>query len=270
MSVGCVIAVGSGKGGVGKSSVAVGLAKALRDRGQKTGILDADTYGPDIPLMLGVTRTTPARHITVWRARDVPGMPGGGGPDIKPLDADGLKVMSLQFLMAEGQAFAAAGPLATLMIGRLSTDIDWGDLDFLVIDLPPGTGDVSQGIVQSLTVAAAIVVVTPQDVAHLDTRKMLDFFRLRRVRVLGGVENMTTVECPHCQHDFPLFRSAEGRPTIWDEGVARLASLPFDPAGFGVSDGANGSAGATGAAGAAGTGLGELADLLLLEFPGRP
>jgi ATP-binding protein involved in chromosome partitioning len=172
MSTGRVIAVGSGKGGVGKSSVAVGLARALRDRGQKTGILDADIYGPDIPLMLGVTRTAPTRHITVWKPA------GRGGPDIKPLQADGLSVMSLQFLLGEGQAFAAAGPLASLMIGRLSTDVNWGDLDFLVVDLPPGTGDVSQGIVQSLSVAAAIVVVTPQDVAHLDTRKMLDFFRL--------------------------------------------------------------------------------------------
>jgi ATP-binding protein involved in chromosome partitioning len=262
MSVARVIAVGSGKGGVGKSSVAVGLARALRDRGQRTGILDADIYGPDVPLMLGVTRTVPTRHITVWRARGAPGLPGADKPDIKPLDADGMRVMSLQFLMGEGQAFAAAGPLATLMIGRLCTDIDWGDLDFLIVDLPPGTGDVSQGIVQSLTVAAAIVVVTPQDVAHLDTRKMLDFFRLRKVRVLGGVENMTTIECPHCQHDFPLFTSADGRPTIWDEGVARLASLPFDPAGFGVTSGANGANGTAGA-----QGLGELADRLLLEFP---
>jgi ATP-binding protein involved in chromosome partitioning len=140
------------------------------------------------------------------------------------------------------------------MIGRLSTDVAWGDLDFLVVDLPPGTGDVSQGIVQSLSVAAAIVVVTPQDVAHLDTRKMLDFFRLRRVRVLGGIENMTTVECPHCQHDFPLFHGSDGRPTIWDEGVARLASLPFSPDGTGPGSGA---------------GLGALADRLLLEFPAR-
>jgi ATP-binding protein involved in chromosome partitioning len=252
MSTGRVIAVGSGKGGVGKSSVAVGLARALRDRGQKTGILDADIYGPDIPLMLGVTRTTPTRHITVWKPA------GRGGPDIRPLQADGLSVMSLQFLLGEGQAFAAAGPLASLMIARLSTDVNWGDLDFLVVDLPPGTGDVSQGIVSSLSVAAAIVVVTPQDVAHLDTRKMLDFFRLRKVRVLGGVENMTTVECPHCQHDFPLFHGSDGRPTIWDEGVARLASLPFDPGGFEV----NGR-------GAAAASLGALADRLLLEFPAR-
>lgn len=251
-----VIAIGSGKGGVGKSSVTVGLARALAGRGEKVGILDADLYGPDIPLMLGVTRTRPAAHITVWRA------PGARHRDITPLEVDGLSVMSLQFLMSERQAFGAAGPLASLMIGRLCTDIDWGEIGFLLVDLPPGTGDISQAVVASLSVSAAIVVVTPQDVAHLDTRKMLEFFTQRQVPVLGGVENMTTVACPHCAHEFPLFRAAQPDRTIWDDGVSRLVSLPFDPE--------IGSRGADGASGAADAAFGPLADVIRTEFPPGP
>lgn len=226
MSVGRVIAIGSGKGGVGKSSVVVGLGRALSARGHKVGILDADLYGPDIPLMLGVTRTTPAEHITVWRAP-------GFGTATAPLDLGGLRVMSLQFLMSERQAFATAGPLASMMVGRLCTGIDWGDLDYLVVDLPPGTGDITQSVVATLSISAAIVVVTPQDVAHLDTKKLLDFFAQKNVPVLGGIENMGNVACPHCQHEFPLFTAAAAQRTIWDDGIARLVSLPFDRARFG-------------------------------------
>ena len=222
-----MIAVGSGKGGVGKSSVVVGLSRALSARGQKVGILDADLYGPDIPLMLGVTRTVPAKHITVWRA------PGSGGANITPLEVDGLRVMSLQFLMSERQAFAPAGPLASLMVGRMCGDIDWGNLDYLIVDLPPGTGDISQAVAATLSINAAIVVVTPQDVAHLDTKKFLDFLSQRDVRVLGGVENMAAVQCPHCNHEFGLFAPAAARRTIWDDGVRKLVSIPFHPAGSG-------------------------------------
>jgi ATP-binding protein involved in chromosome partitioning len=225
--IGQVVAVGSGKGGVGKSSVVVALGRALRARGLRVGILDADLYGPDIPLMLGVTRTVPAGHVTVWQA------PGLGAPRSEPVELEGMRVMSLQFLIAEGQAFAAAGPMASLMIGRLCTGIAWGDLDYLLVDLPPGTGDATQAVVQSLSIGAAVVVVTPQDVAHLDTRKLLDYFAQREVRVLGGVENMCTVTCPCCDHEFPLFPPAPQGRTIWDDGVARLVRLPFDRARFG-------------------------------------
>jgi len=234
VSIGQVVAVGSGKGGVGKSSVVVALGRALRACGLRVGILDADLYGPDIPLMLGVTRTVPAGHVTVWEAR------GPGRPRAEPVELDGMRVMSLQFLVAEGQAFAAAGPMAHLMIGRMCTGIDWGELDYLLVDLPPGTGDVSQAVVQSLSIGAAIVVVTPQDVAHLDTRKLLDFLAQRQVRVLGGVENMCTVTCPCCDHEFPLFPAAPEHRTIWDVGVERLVRLPFDPARFGARPGGGG------------------------------
>jgi ATP-binding protein involved in chromosome partitioning len=227
VSVGQVVAVASGKGGVGKSSLTIALGRALVARGQRVGILDADLYGPDIPLMLGVTRTTPAGHVTVWQA------PGLGGPRPTPVELAGMQVMSLQFLVAEGQSFAAAGPMASLMIGRMCTGIDWGDLDYLLVDLPPGTGDVSQAVVQSLSIGAAVVVVTPQDVAHLDTRKLLDFLAQRQVRVLGGVENMCTVTCPCCANEFDLFTPAPEQRTVWDDGVERLARLPFDQARFG-------------------------------------
>jgi ATP-binding protein involved in chromosome partitioning len=231
VSIGQVVAVGSGKGGVGKSSVVVGLSRELSARGEKVGILDADLYGPDIPLMLGVTRTVPTKGIMVWRA------PGYGGANITPLEVDGLRVVSLQLLMSERQAFAPAGPLASMMVGRMCGDIDWGNLDFLIVDLPPGTGDISQTVAASLTINAAIVVVTPQDVAHLDTKKFLDFLKQRHVRVLGGVENMAAVECPHCSHEFPLFTPAAPQRTVWDDGVQKLVSIPFTTGGAGSADG---------------------------------
>jgi ATP-binding protein involved in chromosome partitioning len=251
--IGQVVAVGSGKGGVGKSSVVVGLGRALVALGQRVGILDADLYGPDIPLMLGVTRTVPAGHVTVWEA------PGLGGPRSRPVELAGIRVMSLQFLMGERQAFAAAGPMANLMIARMCTGIDWGDLDYLLVDLPPGTGDVSQAVVASLSIGASVVVVTPQDVAHLDSRKLLDFFAQREVRVLGGVENMCTVTCPCCDHEFPLFTPAAEQRTIWDDGVARLARLPFDQARFGTG-GQRADAAPDGA-------LVDLAERLLADLP---
>lgn len=253
MSIGHVIAIGSGKGGVGKSSVVLGLGRALSARGRKVGILDADLYGPDIPLMLGVTRTTPAKHITVWRAP-------GFRTATAPLDLDGLRVMSLQFLISEQQAFAPAGPLASMMVGRLCTDINWGDLDYLIVDLPPGTGDIAQSVVQTLSISAAIVVVTPQDVAHLDTKKLLDFFAQRNVPVLGGIENMSSVACPHCQHEFPLFTAAAAQRTIWDDGIAQLVSLPFDRARFGSGSTDGATAPLEGE-------FGVLADRLFAELP---
>jgi ATP-binding protein involved in chromosome partitioning len=252
VTIGQVVAVASGKGGVGKSSVTVALGRALVARGLRVGILDADLYGPDIPMMLGVTRTVPAGHVTVWRA------PGLGSPRSAPVELAGMQVMSLQFLIAEGQSFAAAGPMASLMIGRMCTGIDWGDLDYLLVDLPPGTGDVSQAVVQSLSVGAAVVVVTPQDVAHLDTRKLLDFFARWQVRVLGGVENMCTVTCPCCASEFPLFTPAPEQRTVWDDGVERLARLPFDQARFGPQRVGTG---------APDTGVDEVAARLLADLP---
>jgi ATP-binding protein involved in chromosome partitioning len=254
MTIGRIVAVGSGKGGVGKSSVVVGLGRSLSGRGARVGILDADLYGPDIPLMFGVTRTAPAAHLTLWEA------PGSRAAKLAPLQVDGLSVMSLQLLISERQAFATAGSLASMLVSRLCTGIDWGDLDFLLVDLPPGTGDITQTVVQELALSAAIVVVTPQEVAHLDTKKLLQFFALRHVRVLGGVENMSGVSCPHCQHEFSLFRAAPESRTIWDDGIVRLATLPFDEAAFDFKGAGHGTAAAT-------KGFNALASRLLADLP---
>jgi ATP-binding protein involved in chromosome partitioning len=149
--------------------------------------------------------------------------------------------MSIQLLMSENQAFASAGMLATMLIGRLCTGIDWGDIDYLIVDLPPGTGEITQAVVEALRVSAALVVVTPQAAAHLDTRKLLAFFGQRDVRVVGGVENMTGTLCPECGHEFQLFVPEAEHRTIWDDGVSRLVSMPFDAAA--ASDGWPGKAG---------------------------
>jgi ATP-binding protein involved in chromosome partitioning len=133
----------------------------------------------------------------------------------------------MQFLIAERQTVAVPGPMISLLVSRLWTTVDWGDLDYLIIDLPPGTGDIQQAVFHSIPIDAAIVVVTPQDVAHLDAKKLLEFLALNHVRVLGAVENMSGIECPHCHHEFPLFTPADHSRAVWADGLARLAVLPF-------------------------------------------
>lgn len=220
-----VVAVGSGKGGVGKSSLVLKLALALRDRGCTVGVLDADLTAPDIPLMLGVTRKVPVTSIDVWRAPS-------HQRRIAPLELGGLRVMSLQFMMSEQQALAIDSHLQRMLVSQLWTAVSWGELDYLLVDLPPGTGQIQQAVVDVLPVAGALVVVTPQDVAHLDARKLLTFFEQRGVSVLGGVENMSKVSCPHCDDSFQLFPPVRPERAIWGNGVRRLGSLPFDAAAF--------------------------------------
>jgi len=223
--IGHVVAVGSGKGGVGKSSLVVKLAQSLRDNGFAVGILDADLTAPDIPLMLGVTRHEPARSINVWRAP-------GRQKAIAPVDLQGIRVMSLQFMMSERQAMAIDGHLQRMLLSQLWTGVTWGELDYLLIDLPPGTGTVQQAVLDVMPVAAALVVVTPQDVAHLDARKLVTFLGERDVPILGGVENMSEVSCPNCADTFRLFPPVSPERTIWADGVGQLASLPFDVSAF--------------------------------------
>ena len=225
MSVSRIIAVGSGKGGVGKSSVALGLAQALVRRGRDVGLLDADLYGPDIPLLLGITVTRPAKYVMLGFA------PEHDTRKMTPLEHEGLKLMSLQFLVSERQAFALPGPMEYFLLGRLWSGVEWGDLDYLIVDLPPGTGDISQGVLEVLPIDGAIVVVTPHRVSHLDTRKLLEILRRDEVRVLGGVENMVALRCPHCEGEVQLFPSASEGATIWSDGVIRLVGLPFDQTG---------------------------------------
>lgn len=228
--IGHVVVVGSGKGGVGKSSLVVKLAQTLRDNGSVVGILDADLTGPDIPLMLGVTRHEPASSINVWRAP-------GRQKTIAPLDLQGLRVMSPQFMMSERQALTIDGHLQRMFLSQLWSGVSWGELDYLLVDLPPGTGTVQQAVIDVMPVAAAMVVVTPQYVAHLDARKLVTFLGEKDVRILGGIENMSEVACPNCDDTFQLFPPVAPERTIWADGVRQLASLPFDVSAFNTTSG---------------------------------
>ena len=215
-----VIAVASGKGGVGKSTVAVNLGVALADEGQRVGLVDADVYGPNVPLMLGLTRRKPSQSISLARA---------SGAQRTPVERFGMKVMSAQFLIAEDQAVAFDAALVSLLVQGLMVDTNWGELDVMLIDLPPGTADLQQGLSSSFALTGAVIVVTPQDVAHLDGRKALAMFRQSGVPVIGGIENMAGLSCPHCSEQIDVFpRVAEDR-SIWASGVDLLIRIPMEP-----------------------------------------
>jgi ATP-binding protein involved in chromosome partitioning len=215
-----VVAVGSGKGGVGKSTVTLHLAYALSRRGWNVGLLDADLYGPDIPAMLNLKREREAKRWDFWR---------GGDMRFEPVERDGLQVMSVGFLLAERQALTFAAPLLGAALRQLVEQVEWRDLDVLLIDLPPGTADLQQQLVGVVALAGAIVVVGPQDVAHLDARKFVDFLRGAGVPILGGVENMAGLSCPHCGEHIDVFVPAEPERAIWSDAVPQLGQIPLDP-----------------------------------------
>jgi len=207
-----VIAVGSGKGGVGKSTTAVNLALALHADGAKVGLLDADVYGPSIPAMLGLS-----------------GRPDS--PDnksIEPMRAFGVEAMSIGLLVDQDTPMIWRGPMATSALMQLFTDTLWGDLDYLLIDLPPGTGDIQLTLAQKIPVAGAVVVTTPQDIATLDARKALKMFEKVEVAVLGIVENMAVHTCSNCGHVEHLFGEGGGQRMAGQYGVPLLGSLPLD------------------------------------------
>jgi ATP-binding protein involved in chromosome partitioning len=216
-----VVAVASGKGGVGKSTVSLNLALALRERGLRVGLLDADFYGPDIPLMVNLKRDQRLDRWAVWRAE---------GMRLDPVERFGLKLMSVGFLLAEGQALEWPAQMVEFIARQLVVDVEWGDLDVLVIDLPPGTADVQQQLVRLLPLAGAIVVVSPQDVAHLDAKRVVELLRRERVPILGAIENMTGLVCPHCGSEIEVFPRVREDRSIWSLGVGRLGSVPLDPA----------------------------------------
>lgn len=205
-----IIAVGSGKGGVGKSTTAVNLAIALQREGARVGLLDADIYGPSIPSMLGVK-----------------GQPNTDGEHIIPKEAHGLKVMSIGFLVPEDSAMIWRGPMVTSALQQLLGDTLWGDLDYLIIDLPPGTGDIQLTLAQRIPVAGAVIVTTPQDIALLDARRAVNMFRKVGVPVLGVVENMSTHVCTACGHEEAIFGHGGGAQMAEDFEIPLLGQLPL-------------------------------------------
>jgi ATP-binding protein involved in chromosome partitioning len=207
-----LIAVGSGKGGVGKTTVAVNLAIASANLGNKTGLLDADVYGPNVPLMMGTNQT-----------------PTAIGERIQPLEKYGVKLMSMGFLSPGDKPLVWRGPMLHSVIQQFLRGVDWGELDYLVIDLPPGTGDVQLSLVQTAPITGAIVVTTPSDVSLEDARKAVRMFEQVKVPVLGIIENMSYLDCPHCHERIDVFSSGGGRRTAKEMDVNFLGALPLDP-----------------------------------------
>ncbi len=208
-----VIAVASGKGGVGKSTTAVNLALALALDGARVGLLDADIYGPSQPRMMGLQGQRPVSQ---------------DGKRLQPLEAHGVKVMSIGFLIEEEQPMVWRGPMVTQALQQLLNDTDWGQLDYLIVDMPPGTGDIQLTLSQRVPVSGAVVVTTPQDIALLDARKGLRMFQKVNVPVLGIVENMSAHVCSNCGHEEPVFGSGGGARMAEQCGVALLGQLPLD------------------------------------------
>ncbi len=208
-----LIAVGSGKGGVGKTTVSVNLAVALASLGHATGLMDADVYGPNVPLMMGINRT-----------------PMAYGERIQPLEQHGVKLMSMGFLNPGDKPLIWRGPMLHSVIQQFLRGVDWGNLDYLIIDLPPGTGDVALSLIQSAPLTGAIVVTTPSDVSLEDARKAVFMFNQVKVPILGIVENMSYLICPHCQERIDVFSTGGGRRTAKEMQVHFLSELPLDPA----------------------------------------
>jgi ATP-binding protein involved in chromosome partitioning len=207
-----IIAVGSGKGGVGKTTVSVNLAIALARLGHKTGLMDADVYGPNVPLMMGVNQP-----------------PGAIGERIQPLQNYGVKLMSMGFLSPGDKPLVWRGPMLHSVIQQFLRGVDWGELDYLVIDLPPGTGDVQLSLIQTAPVTGAVVVTTPSDVSLEDARKAVHMFEQVKVPILGMVENMSYLQCPHCDERIDVFSTGGGRRTALAMNVIFLGALPLDP-----------------------------------------
>ena len=208
-----LIAVGSGKGGVGKTTVSVNLAIALSKLGHKVGLMDADVYGPNVPLMMGV------------RAK-----PHAVGERIQPIEKFGVQVMSMGFLNPGDKPLVWRGPMLHSVIQQFLRGVDWGELDYLIIDLPPGTGDVQLTLIQTAPLTGAVVVTTPSEVSLEDARKAIHMFEQVRVPILGLVENMSYLLCPHCSERIDVFSTGGGKRTAEKMEIPFLGELALDPA----------------------------------------
>jgi ATP-binding protein involved in chromosome partitioning len=208
-----LVAVASGKGGVGKTTVAVNLAIALVKLGYKVGLMDADVYGPNVPLMLGTTaepRATEDRRIF-------------------PVEAQGVKMISMGLLNPGDRPMIWRGPMLHGVVQQFLRSVQWGELDYLIVDLPPGTGDVQLTLIQTVAVTGAVIVTTPSTVAIADVRKAIEMFRQVQVEILGVVENMSTFVCPHCGKALDIFGHGDGARTAHEYGVPVLGEIEIDP-----------------------------------------
>jgi ATP-binding protein involved in chromosome partitioning len=208
-----IIAIASGKGGVGKSTTAANLALALAADGASVGVLDADIYGPSQPLMLGLAGERPT---------------SADGQTMQPLVGHGVQVMSIGFLIDPDQPMVWRGPMVTSALNQLLSQTQWQDLDYLIVDMPPGTGDIQLTLSQQVPVSGAVIVTTPQDIALLDARKGLQMFRKVSVPILGVVENMSTHICSACGHEEPIFGEGGGEKMAADFDVELIGQLPLD------------------------------------------
>jgi ATP-binding protein involved in chromosome partitioning len=209
-----IIAIGSGKGGVGKTTVAVNLAIALSKLGHRVGLIDADIYGPNVPLMMGSAQ--PPRV--------------GADNQIQPNDTHGIKTISIGYISPGDKPLVMRGPMLHQIIRQFLQQVDWGELDYLIVDLPPGTGDVVISLVQTVPLTGAVVVSTPSDVSLQDARKALEMFAQVNVEVLGIVENMSHFTCPHCHHEIDIFSKGGAERTAAQFKIPFLGSVELIPA----------------------------------------
>ena len=206
-----IIAVASGKGGVGKSTISANLAAALAADGHSVGILDADIYGPSIPLMMGISET-----------------PSTEKNKIIPIEKYNMKMVSMGMFVTAGDALIWRGPMVMKALTQFFDDVDWGELDYLIIDLPPGTGDVQLSMAQQITVSGAVVVTTPQDISFLDVTRAVAMFQRVGVKIIGIVENMSYFKCPHCNEETEIFHKGSNYIQAGQLGYPLLAQLPID------------------------------------------
>ncbi len=207
-----IVAVASGKGGVGKSTVSANLAVRLAQLGERVGLLDADIYGPSMPIMFGITER-----------------PRIDGQKLQPFEKYGVKLMSLGFMVEMDTPVIWRGPMVMRALEQMLGEVDWGELDYLIVDLPPGTGDAQLTLTQKVPLSAAVIVTTPQDVALIDARKGLAMFRKVNVPVAGIIENMSGFVCPHCGETTHVFKQGGGERTAEVVGTPFLGSIPLDP-----------------------------------------